>query len=65
MYDLTSAEARVFELVYKGLTRAEIAAALRIAASTVKTHMLHLFEKTGSRRQADIIRLGARFSLPA
>lgn len=65
VYGLTAAEARVFELVCKGLTPAEIARLQGVAASTVKTHLLHIFEKTGSRRQSDLIRLGARFSAPA
>jgi hypothetical protein len=45
-------------------SQAEIGAALGIAASTVKSHVLHLFEKTGSRPQVDLVRLVADVSLP-
>jgi DNA-binding CsgD family transcriptional regulator len=64
LYDLTPAETRIFEMLTDGLTQANIAAALGIAASTVKTHVLHLFEKTGCQRQADLLRLSASLSSP-
>ena len=59
LYDLTPAEARIFELVAAGGTPAAIAARLGLARSTVKSHLLRLFEKTGCHRQADLIRLAA------
>jgi len=42
-----------------------IARTLGIAPSTVKTHVLHLFEKTGCARQADLLKLAASLSAPA
>ena len=39
-------------------------AALGVAVSTVRTHLLRLFEKTGTHRQADLAALLASFSLP-
>jgi DNA-binding CsgD family transcriptional regulator/PAS domain-containing protein len=64
LYELTPAEVRVFELIADGDTPAEISAALGIAPSTVKTHLLRLFEKTGCNRQADLARLAASLSAP-
>ena len=64
LYDLTPAEARVCELVVAGSTPAAVAAALGIAPSTVKTHLLRLFEKTGCKRQVDLVRLTASLAPP-
>lgn len=65
IYDLTPAETNILELLVAGKTQGEIADALGIAPSTVKSHILHLFEKTGSRRQADLLKLAVRLSSPA
>ena len=62
LYDLTPAEVRVFELVALGGAPSAIAARLGLAPSTVKTHLLHVFDKTGCRRQADLVRLAAALS---
>ncbi len=64
LFDLTPTEARVLELIAAGRTNAEIAVALGVALSTVRTHLLHLFEKTRTHRQADLAALLASFSLP-
>jgi len=40
----------------------DVAAALGIANSTVKTHLGSLFRKTGTKRQADLVKLVAAFS---
>ena len=64
LYDLTPAESRILELVCEGVTQEGISDALGIARSTVKTHLLRVFEKTGTSRQADLIRLAASLSLP-
>jgi DNA-binding CsgD family transcriptional regulator len=37
---------------------------LGTAESTVKTHLHHVFTKTGTRRQADLVKLVAGFSNP-
>lgn len=57
LYELTPAEAQVFALIVEGLTPAGAAARLGIAISTVKSHLNHVFQKTGTRRQADLARL--------
>jgi DNA-binding NarL/FixJ family response regulator len=44
---LTSREVEVLELVARGYSNADIAAALFISEATVKTHLLHAFAKLG------------------
>jgi DNA-binding CsgD family transcriptional regulator len=63
LYDLTPAEARIFELVCTGRTQAEISFELGIGRSTVKTHLLRVFEKTGCKRQLDLLKLATSLSL--
>jgi DNA-binding CsgD family transcriptional regulator/PAS domain-containing protein len=65
IYDLTPAETNIFELIAAGRSPAEIADKLGIAPSTVKSHVLHLFAKTGCKRQADLVKLAASLSSPA
>jgi len=64
LYDLTPAEARILEMVAAGKTRHAIAAVLGIAPSTVKTHLLRLFHKTGCKRQVDLVRLADAVAVP-
>jgi DNA-binding CsgD family transcriptional regulator len=63
-YDLTPAETRIFEMVVGGKETEEIAAALRIGIGTVRTHLLRVFEKTGRRNRADLVRLAGEIRLP-
>jgi DNA-binding CsgD family transcriptional regulator len=42
----------------------EVAEALGIAVSTVRTHLAQLFAKTGTNRQADVVKLVARYMNP-
>jgi DNA-binding CsgD family transcriptional regulator len=63
LYDLTPAEARVFELICEGANSEVITAQLGIARSTLKRHLNRVFRKTGCRRQADLVRLAAGVSL--
>jgi DNA-binding NarL/FixJ family response regulator len=44
---LTAREVEVLELVARGSSNADIAAALFISEATVKTHLLHAFAKLG------------------
>jgi DNA-binding CsgD family transcriptional regulator len=64
LYALTPTEARVFELIVKGHTSKEISAALSIAPSTLKTHTLRLFDKTGRHRRSELVRLAAEVRAP-
>jgi DNA-binding CsgD family transcriptional regulator len=63
LYELTPAEVRVFELIVEGSAPTGVARVLGIAPSTVRTHLLRVFEKTGCRRQSELIRLANALSL--
>jgi DNA-binding CsgD family transcriptional regulator len=63
-YKLTPMELRVLLALVEIGGVPEIAEALGIAATTVKTHLVHLYEKTGARRHADLVKLVAGFSNP-
>jgi DNA-binding CsgD family transcriptional regulator/PAS domain-containing protein len=64
IYDLTPAETRVLLLAARGESNATIARSLGVLPSTVKTHLVHIFEKTGCSRQAELMRLVNSFSAP-
>lgn len=63
-YKLTPTELRVLLAIVEVGGGPEVAAALGIADETVKTHLGRLFEKTGTRRQADLVKLVAGYSSP-
>ncbi|WP_158816720.1 helix-turn-helix transcriptional regulator [Methylocapsa sp. S129] len=63
-YKLTLAELRVLFAIVEVGGAPEVAEVLGIAASTVKTHLARVFEKTGATRQADLVKLVAGFSSP-
>jgi DNA-binding NarL/FixJ family response regulator len=54
--DLTRREAEVLKLIAAGLSNTEIAAALVVSNATVKTHVNHIFSKTGARDRAQAVR---------
>lgn len=56
-YGITPAECRVMMLLVQGMTIAEAADTLGITLATARTHLSHLFEKTDTSRQADLVRL--------
>jgi DNA-binding CsgD family transcriptional regulator len=64
LYDLTPSEVRIFELIADGQTQGTVANTLGIARSTVKSHLLHVFEKTGCKRQADLVKLASSMRSP-
>jgi DNA-binding CsgD family transcriptional regulator/PAS domain-containing protein len=64
LYDLTAAESRVFEQIAAGKTKLETAATLGIQPTTVKTHLEHIFLKTGTSRQLDLVKLAHCLALP-
>jgi DNA-binding NarL/FixJ family response regulator len=53
--DLTPREAEVLAHIAVGLSNAEIAAALFVSEATVKTHVNHIFTKTGLRDRAQLV----------
>jgi DNA-binding NarL/FixJ family response regulator len=54
--DLTKREAEVLKLIAAGLSNPDIAAALVVSNATVKTHVNHIFSKTGARDRAQAVR---------
>ena len=63
-YDLTPAELRVLLGIVEIGGVPEVAAAFGIADTTVKTHLGRLYAKTGTGRQADLVKLVAGFAMP-
>ncbi|HEY1775168.1 MAG TPA: response regulator transcription factor [Solirubrobacteraceae bacterium] len=54
--DLTAREAEVLKLIAAGLSNTEIAQQLVVSNATVKTHVNHIFFKTGARDRAQAVR---------
>jgi DNA-binding CsgD family transcriptional regulator len=63
-FGLTPTELRVLLAVAEVGGVPDIAEALGVAETTVKTHLTSLFEKTGVRRQADLVKIVAAFADP-
>ena len=63
-YNLTPTELRVLLAVVEVGGVPEVAEALGICTTTVKTHLSRVYGKTGTRRQADLVKLVAGFANP-
>jgi DNA-binding CsgD family transcriptional regulator len=63
-FDLTRAEVRVLTAMMEFSGVAEVASSLKLSPATVRTHLRHIFEKTGARRQADLVKLMTRLPPP-
>ena len=63
-YQLTPMELRVLLAIVEVGGAPEVAELLGIATSTVKTHLSRIYEKTGTKRHADLVKLVAGFSGP-
>ena len=64
LFDLTPAEARIFSLVVEGRELAEIGTQLSISPATAKTHLAHIYAKTGRNSRADLVRLAHELAPP-
>jgi DNA-binding CsgD family transcriptional regulator len=65
LFRLTPAEVRVLRALIEVGGIAPVAELLGTSQSTVKKHLEHIFEKTGTRRQTDLFKLIAGFDSPA
>lgn len=63
-FKLTPAELRVLLALVELGGIPEVAAALGVAGSTVKTHVRRLFDKTGAARQVDLVKIVAGYATP-
>jgi len=61
---LTPTELRVLLAVAGIGGVSEVANALGVSAETVKTHLSRVFQKTRSKRQADLVRIVGSFANP-
>ena len=60
MYQLTAAEATVTEGLARGMAVVELARELRVQTNTIRTHLKRIYDKTGARRQSELVRLLTR-----
>ncbi|MDV3455844.1 helix-turn-helix transcriptional regulator [Sphingomonas sp. HF-S4] len=56
-FGLTKAEQRLLEILIQGASLPDAARMLGVARSTTRTHLQRLFDKTGKRRQVDLLRM--------
>jgi DNA-binding CsgD family transcriptional regulator len=64
LYGLTPAEERVLRALIEVGSIEPVAAMLGSSRATIRTHLAHLFEKTGTGRQAELVKLIAGFDSP-
>jgi DNA-binding CsgD family transcriptional regulator len=64
LFELTPAQARVLMSAGKGLNPSETAASLGISENTLKTHLKRIYAKTGTSRQADLVKLVSDIATP-
>lgn len=58
-FGLTPAESRLLGVLYAGSSVPQAARLLGVASSTARTHLQRVFDKTGVRRQQDLMRVVA------
>jgi DNA-binding CsgD family transcriptional regulator len=64
LFDLSRAEAKVAAALFEGATPKEAGEQLGISFYTVRGHLVRIFEKTGTSRQAELVRLLAAAAVP-
>ena len=63
-FKLTPTELRVLLAIVEVGGVPEVATAFGVADTTIRTHVSRLFEKTGTARQADLVKLVAGYATP-
>jgi len=56
-FSISARETEVLGLLRDGLTNQEIADRLFVSITTVKSHLSHLYEKTGTRNRVELLRI--------
>jgi DNA-binding CsgD family transcriptional regulator len=64
VYNLTPSEIRVLLAIVELGGLPTVAAVLGISKDTAKTHLKHVFDKTGTNRQVDLVKLIAGYANP-
>jgi DNA-binding CsgD family transcriptional regulator len=64
LFKLTPTELRVLLAIVEIGGVPDVARSMGVAETTIKTHLARIFMKTGTKRQADLVRLMAAFSPP-
>jgi len=57
MYSLTHSEAELVRLLAQGMSLEEVAEARGVSVNTARSHLKHVFSKTGTSRQGELVRL--------
>ncbi|MEO0497528.1 MAG: PAS domain-containing protein [Pseudomonadota bacterium] len=60
-FDLTAAEARVALLMTKGQSASEMARSSGVSIATIRTQIQRVLNKSGARRQIDLVRILSRY----
>jgi DNA-binding CsgD family transcriptional regulator len=61
---LTPAELRVLLAIVELGSVSKVAVQLGVGDGTIRTHLNHVFEKTGAKRQADLVKLVTGYATP-
>jgi DNA-binding CsgD family transcriptional regulator len=64
LHGLTRCEARVFREIISGQGLIAASTQLRITEATARTHLRNIFEKTGTKRQTELLRLFFKATIP-
>ncbi|WP_091754882.1 helix-turn-helix transcriptional regulator [Methylobacterium sp. ap11] len=63
IFGLTEAEARLAKFISKGYTPSEIATDLNLSIATIRTQLASIYNKTRTRRQAELVSLVNKLSI--
>ncbi len=64
LHGLTDAETRTLHLILEVQGAPAVATMLGVSEATVRTHLRHIFRKTETRNQAELVKLAAGYASP-